>query len=180
MGGGCWLRRCWRVCSLSSSSRVQHCQGFLTDLQALPPWQTCEWRALFKPRAAAKRKAPAIPSLDRHRSAALRYPFYVGSRSLTLRPRSVAMGRGSASSGAQLSSATPSFDRHRSAALRYQISFTLAGGGPSSSCFIETAFKNSMATSTTAPHPPPPPGIFFCRRTQSPDARARSDSDGLS
>jgi hypothetical protein len=30
------------------------------------------------------------------------------------------------------------------------ISSTFAGGGPSSSCFIETALKNSMTTSTTA------------------------------
>ena len=117
---------------------------------AVADLQATSARALFKPTAAAECKAPAIPSFDRHRSAALRYLANVlGSRSLTLWPRSVAMGRGRASSGAHHSS-------------------TLARGGPSSSCVIETQLNNRMATSTTAAAPPP--ALFFCRRTQPLDA----------
>ena len=144
----------------------QHCQGVLTELQALPPRQTCEWRALFKSRAAAKRKSTAIPSLDRHRSAALRYPFYVGSRPLTLRPRSVAMGRGSASScsGAHLSSIH--FLHFRT---RRSVFVMLYRNG----------IKKQHDNLNDRP-PPALPGLFFCRRTQPPEARARSDSDGLS
>ena len=120
---------------------------------AVADLQAASARALFKQTAGAICKAPAIPSFDRHRSAALRYLANVlGSRFLTLWPRSVAMGRGRASSGAHHSS-------------------TLARGGPSSSCVIETQLNNRMATSTTAAAAhPPPPALFFCRRTQPLDA----------
>ena len=120
---------------------------------AVADLQAASARALFKQTAGAICKAPAIPSFDRHRSAALRYLANVlGSRFLTLWPRSVAMGRGRASSGAHHSS-------------------TLARGGPSSSCVIETQLNNRMATQRP-PQPPthPPQHFSFGRRTQPPDA----------
>jgi hypothetical protein len=81
--------------------------SFLTDVPP-PPWQTCKRRR--RGRYLSRQQAPNAkhpqfhPSTDIGPRRCVICANVLGSRSLTLWPRSVAMGRGRASSGAHLTS----------------------------------------------------------------------------
>jgi hypothetical protein len=110
-----WQRRCGVLLA------------FLTDLQQPPPWLTCKRRR--RGRYLSRQQAPNAkhpqfhPSTDIGPRRCVISANVLGSRSLTLWPRSVAMGRGRASSGAHLPQLHP-----------------LTGIGPRS-CIIDNRFR---------------------------------------